>query len=189
MANFYDYMIDIETTGTEPDVSGIIQIAAVKFNIKTQEIDTTSFFDRCLRLPPKRYWDEDTRGWWFGKNRAVYQSLVPRMEDPAVVMKDFHAWILKDSDTEEPRRLWGKPTAFDAAFIESYMKQFQLMNPFHFRYQMDVNTYIRGLANDPLAQLEYRDFQGPAHNAIFDSLHQIGNLFAAVDLHRPTLAV
>jgi oligoribonuclease (3'-5' exoribonuclease) len=186
MADFYDYMIDIETTGTEPDVSGIIQIAAVKFNVKTQQIDSSSFFDRCLRLPPKRYWCEDTRAWWYGRNKSVLDTLIPRMEDPAVVMQDFHAWVMKDSDCDEPRRIWGKPTAFDAAFIESYMKQFQLENPFHFRFQCDVNTYIRGLANDPLAELEYRPFTGPKHNAIFDSLHQIGNLFEAINVHRPS---
>jgi DNA polymerase III epsilon subunit-like protein len=184
MPQFYDYMIDVETTGVHPDENAIIQISAVRFDIRNLTIDTTSMFDRCLRIPKKRFWDEDTRGWWLGKNRDVYQTLVPRMEDPKTVLEAFRDWAVQNSDTEEPRRFWAKPTSFDWPFMQSYFDQFGVQLPFHFRFTMDVNTYIRGLANDPNANLNYREMQGPAHNALFDCLHQIGNLFAAVEHHR-----
>jgi oligoribonuclease (3'-5' exoribonuclease) len=184
MPNFHDVMVDVETTGVRSDENAIIQIAAVKFDLKTQTIDTTSMFDRCLRIPPKRFWDEETRQWWLGKNRDVYQTLVPRMEDPKTVLEAFRDWAVENSDSSEPRRFWAKPLSFDYPFMQSYFTQFNLNFPFHFRFGMDLNTYIRGLANDPNAQLEYRQMQGPAHNALFDVLHQIGNLFEAVEYHR-----
>lgn len=180
---YYDYMVDIETTGVSPDENAIIQIAAVRFDLKTMTIDTKSMFDRCLFMPQKRFWDEETRSWWLGKNRSVFETIGPRMEDPKLVLNAFIDWVVSDSDTEQPRRFWAKPTSFDFPFMQSYYKQFDLPFPFHFRYSMDVNTYIRGMANDPLAELNYRPMTGPAHNALFDVLHQIGNLFAACEVH------
>lgn len=50
-----DVMVDLETTGTSPDETAIIQISAVRFNLLTAEVDP-NVFDMCLTMPPGRYW-------------------------------------------------------------------------------------------------------------------------------------
>lgn len=180
----YDVMLDLETGGLSPDHSPIIQIAAVKFNLKAQSIDSDNMFDRCLLPLPGRYWDEGTRQWWFGKNKAVLDTIRPRMEQPEKVLADFCDWVLDGYDGQEPIRMWSKPSHFDLPMLDSHLKQVGKSTPWHYRYGMDVNSFIRGLANDPNAELNYIEFEGPAHNALVDVLNQIGNLFAAVEHHR-----
>lgn len=186
MGNFKDIMVDIETTGTTPETTSIIQISAVRFNLQEQTLDTESMFDRCLWPAPKRFWDEDTRQWWMGKNLGVYQMIAKRMEDPAAVIKDFRDWAKETDDGEfnEPIRFWSKPTTFDFMFLASYFDQYGHDNPFFYRAACDVNSYIRGLAGDPNANCNIVQFDGAAHNAIIDVLNQIKNLFAAVNHYK-----
>lgn len=180
--NYCDVMVDIETTGTRPDHAAIIQIAAVKFNLKEKKIDTTSFFNRCLLIPPGRYWDEGTRQWWGEQKRSILADIYARMEDPRVVMQALADWA--GYSPIEPLRFWAKPTCFDYSFIASYFTQFDIMNPFHFRYSTDMNSFIRGLANDSAVTTFKTDFVGDAHDAIYDSLNQINALFLATEHYR-----
>jgi len=174
---FYDVMVDVETTGTQPEHTAMIQLAAVRFNLKARAIDTTSMFNRCLLIPAGRFWDEDTRQWWGQQKREVLQDIYSRMEDPAKVMRDFVEWV--GHPGAEPLRFWAKPTTFDYSFVQSYCRQFDVMNPFHFRFATDMNSYIRGLAKDPSLPTFKTDFQGDAHNALFDVINQIDAVFKA----------
>ena len=65
---YSDVMLDIETTGTQPDRAAIIQIGAVKFNLETGAV-SNHFFNRSMELPPWRAWSEDTRSWWMQQKR------------------------------------------------------------------------------------------------------------------------
>lgn len=177
---YYDYMCDVETTGTDPGNSAIIQLAAVRFNLDTREIDTTSMFNRCMFIPPRRYWEEGTRSWWSQQKREILADIYSRMEDPKTVLEDFSEWAL-ESGSEQPLRFWGKPTHFDYAFVQNYLNQFGVYNPFHFRFATDLNSFIRGRANSSKVEQFKSDFQGDAHNALYDCINQIDNLFKAVD--------
>lgn len=165
-------MVDIETTGKDVGNNAILQIAAVKFSLENGTV-SHDFFDRCLLMAPKRYWDEDTRTWW-SKRRDVLESIWARMEDPYVVMKAFVDWA------GPGLKFVGKPTHFDFSFIQNYCMQFGLEMPFHYRYAEDMNSWIRGRywPNDP-PPFEYDlPFDGDAHNGLHDCLHQIKVLFA-----------
>lgn len=167
-----DIMVDLETTGKDVGCNAIIQISAVKFNLQTGEIDH-NFFDRCLLMPERRYWDEDTRNWW-AKRPEVLQAIWGRMEDPAKVMLDFSQW------SGHSHRMWGKPTHFDFSFLQNYFMQYELRMPFHYRYAENMNSWIRGRywPKDP-PEFEYNlPFDGDKHNGLHDCLHQIKVLFA-----------
>lgn len=184
---FFDVMVDIETTGTDPGANAIIQIAAVRFNLETRELDTSSMFNRCLFIPPRRYWDEGTREWWGRQKREILADIYSRMEDPKTVLEAFSQWSL-ESGSDEPMRFWGKPTHFDFSFIQNYMNQFEVYNPYHFGYATDLNSFIRGRANSSKVRDHKVEFQGDAHNAIFDVINQIDSLFKAVDHYTPSAA-
>ena len=180
---FYDVMVDIETTGVKPNTTNIIQIAGVKFNIKERAIDT-NMFDRCLYPLDTRYWQESTRDFWTKTqaNQKVLNEIYSRMEDPQTVLQAFVDWVTEGYDGKEPIRFWGKPTSFDYSFVQSYLDDFGIMNPFHFRMATDMNSYIRGMFQDPtMATFKVDEFHGDAHNAIMDSINQINQLFKATD--------
>lgn len=182
--SFNDVMVDVETTGLNPVDNGMIQIAAVKFNLKERTIDSSSMFDRCLTVPPRRYWDEGTRQWWSQQKRSVLEDIYSRMEEPKVVMQDFANWVGYTPD--EPTRFWAKPIHFDWHFVASYLSDLEIPTPFHFRYACDANSYIRGLAGDPAVESFKVDFQGDAHNALYDVINQINMLFKASDHYEAT---
>lgn len=177
---FYDVMVDIETTGTDPGQNAIIQLAAVRFNLETRELDTASMFNRCMFIPPRRFWDEGTREWWGRQKREVLADIYSRMEDPKIVLEAFSQWSL-EMGSGEPLRFWGKPTHFDYSFVQNYLNQYEVYNPYHFRWATDLNSFIRGRANSSRVENFKSDFQGDAHNALFDVINQIDNLFKAVD--------
>lgn len=172
---FTDCMGDIETTGTDPNSAAIIQICLVKFNLETREI-SPDVFNKCLSMKPRRFWDEDTRKWW-SKMPDTYKSIVSRSEPPEQVIKDMIAWVGRDT-----LRFWGKPITFDFSFIDSYCKDYGLPMPFHWRTARDLNSYIAGLRhNAEHPNTDYLEFEGTAHDAFFDTFHQIKMLFAESD--------
>lgn len=167
-----DIMVDLETTGIGPDRTAVIQIAAVKFDLETQEVEST-FFDRCMRIPPHRSWQEDTRDWWLKQKRSIIEGIFRRMEDPREVMEDFVDWCYPRGSL----RLWAKPSHFEYPFIESYCRDLGLINPFHYREVTDLNSFLRGkYYPEPVAEIDV-PFSGDAHNALHDTLHQIKILF------------
>lgn len=176
----YDVMIDIETTGTNPEHGAIIQLAAVKFDFRSGNVDT-NFFDRALHIPQGRYWDENTREWWGRQKSEILYSIMRRAEDPKKVIEDFIIW-LGGYSPDEPIRVWAKPVTFDVMFLQSYFRQFGFENPWHYRNVIDLNSFLRGRALSSHIPDIHVEMQGDAHNAIFDVLHQIQVAFAAKEL-------
>lgn len=172
-----DCMVDLETTGTDQQFNAIIQIAAVKFNPKTQEI-SHDFFDRCLMIAPNRYWQESCVQWWSERKPSVLQGIMARMEDPATVLT-----ALRDWSGGGGLRMWGKPSHFDHSFLDTYYKQFGMQTPFHFRATNDMNTFIRARywpENPPNWEADI-PFEGEKHNALHDVLHQLKVLFHVME--------
>lgn len=178
--NFNSVMIDVETTGTSPDKTAIIQIAAVRFDLETRTVDSGDMFNRCLSIPPTRYWDEGTREWWGKQKRSILQEIYSRMEDPKTVMTDFSQWALSKQNGQK-LHFWAKPTSFDFTFCQSYFNEFEVYNPFHFREAIDMNSFIRGLGRSSEKREVEVEFAGDAHNAIFDVLNQISVVFKSVE--------
>lgn len=180
MSECYDVMVDIETTGVRPDRHAILQIAAVKFNYETGEVDP-NVFDRCLAIPPTRSWDESTRMWWARQKPSVFQGIIQRAEDPRKVMKEFGQWC--GYCHPEPLRFWAKPISFDYTFIASYFHDFQIEDPFHFTWTVDLNSFLRGRMNTTEKVKVDIPFQGDEHNALFDAIHQVKIALAAREIN------
>lgn len=169
-----DIMVDLETTGTQPEHSNIIQLAAAKFNHRTGEVG--DLFDRCLIPLPSRFWDEDTRKWWSSMPK-VLDGIWSRMEPAHQVLTDFTKFA-QGSPT-----LWAKPVHFEFPFLSSYYRELGLLMPFHFRVAMDQNTFIRSRffpEEAPPIEKEL-DFVGDQHNALHDVLHQIKTVLTAIE--------
>lgn len=167
-----DVGVDLETTSVDPEHGAILQIAAVRFNYQTGAIGPA--FDRCLWMPGNRYWSESTREFW-ARFPETLEGIQARSEDPRLVMESFRDWLIDTGPAMVPQRLWAKPSHFEYPFLQSYSRQFEVELPFHYRNVVDLNSYTRGLADDPGANpIEWDvEFEGEVHNAIDDVLHQI----------------
>lgn len=178
MDNLYtDVMIDIESTGLDPDRSAMIQIAAVKFNLADQTV-SPNIFKRSLSIPHWRHWDEGTRKWW-GHNPELLNKILAAQEDPAVVMREFSDWAIQPGTQ---LRFWSKPTSFDFAFVSSYLKDFNQPAIFDFREANDLNTFLRGIYYpEPIDRSDEPKMSSVAHEALNDTLFQIKLLFHHVN--------
>lgn len=172
MSYYPDVMVDIETTGTSPDRTAMIQIAAVRFNKDTGEVDP-NYFEGYLTMPKHRFWDEGTRNWWLGQKQEVLIGILEKAKPWEVTMEDFRNWVLQNPSPV----FWGKPTHFDFSFIASYFNDLGWSNPFHYRFANDMNSFIRALwftlgKTPPNLEAEL-EFVGDAHNAVWDTFHQV----------------
>lgn len=173
-----DVMVDVETTGTDPARTNMMQLAALKFNYDTGDIGPV--FNRCLAPAPFRGWDEGARDFWNKPDlRPIYHSIIGRMEDPRQVMEDFHYWAQENSSRDI--RFWAKPITFDWNFVADYCRQFDLPMPFQYRMARDLNTYISARAGgvEPTAMLDWITAPGNEHDALHDCVVQTKRLFAA----------
>lgn len=173
-----DVMVDIETTGTNPQFGNIIQIAAMQFNYETGAIGPA--FNRCLAFAPNRFYSEGTRKWWLDGKREILTSIIDRMEDPRTVMEGYQQFILNSGSK---LRFWSRGT-FDWAFIASYCEQFEIEMPHNFWEARDLRTFLagmRGTAEEPNMKWCANGVKGSAHDALFDVVVQLKQLFFAKD--------
>lgn len=182
--DFPDTMIDLETTGTDASHAAIIQISAVRFNFETGAIDP-NIFDGYLTMAPGRFWDEDTRTWWYSTNKDLFAEIQSKGQDPGGVFRAFADWAWQAGGAGQ--RLWAKPVSFEWPFIQSYAREFNVTLPFHFRDAVDLNSFCRGVAHDPGARPFEKslEFQGTEHNAIDDVMHQIRAALLVRHMVRP----
>lgn len=186
METYYtDIMIDIETTGLQPDRNAILQIGAVKFNLQERTV-CPGFFNESLSMPAFRHWDRGTLEWWAKQPPEVYTNIVRRQRPFKDVMQEFQQWTLpsKALNPKNGYRFWSKPTHFDYMFISSYFADCDLVNTFSYRDATDMNSYIRGLyAPQPVDMNFEKSIKhgGAAHDALNDIFYQLKVLFAHCD--------
>jgi DNA polymerase III epsilon subunit-like protein len=172
-AYFQHIMCDIETTGVKPDRNHIIQICAVRFNLKTGEYDP-NLFEVCLN-PNTASWrsqDPSTMTWWQDPERQpIYDSIIEKSLDSKIAIQAFAHWLGK-----ERLVFWGNRNGFDYMFLQSYFADCGVPFPFKFWDSKDLLSYTEGLcngANVPFIKKSSLEFVGQKHNAIDDTLHQL----------------
>jgi DNA polymerase III epsilon subunit-like protein len=166
---FTDCMVDIETTGLQPDKAAIIQIGAVPFRYDDMAIDTKSMFKQSLTMPRDRFWTDNTQEFWLGQNREVYFKIMGEARYYREVILEFHAWAVAKPNM----RFWCKGLNFDWNFIESYFIDHDLAMPFNFREAKDLRSFISGRYDKPGAYEPDVDRVGSHHDALSDCLTQL----------------
>jgi len=171
-----DCMVDLETTGVTPDRSGILQIAAVKFNLNDRTV-SPDFFNASLDLPAHRHWDMDTLAWWKKDKKAVLQDIMASAKPWRDVILEFNNWLYVTPNL----KFWSKPTHFDYMFLASYFRDNNMLNPFHYNNCNDMKSFLEGIHYpNPVPKIEVETV-GAAHNALNDCFWQLKTVFAHLD--------
>lgn len=177
------WMVDIETTGLEPNRNAILSIGLLRFDYNTFEATADGIYER-IAIPAGRVWDADTEKWWHQQSPEAYNEAVysGARENPDVIVY----YIAK---TVKPGSyFWSKPAHFDYPFVASYMKDYlsnNVKNPFNYRKVIDVRSYITGMGPSAvLAADSYEKMNAsqPNHMPINDCLYALGMLRAAKTL-------
>lgn len=172
---YTDIMVDIETTGLDPEHAAIIQIGAVPFNYETGEIETDNMFCKSLTMPVKRFWTSGTDKFWLQDNREVYMSIMAKAEPYRGVIDSFYQYACK---LDPKVRFWSKGH-LDWTMIESYMLAAGYPMPFDFRQCKDMRSFIAGLNGTGQYEDPEVERVGDYHNALHDCLTQLKQLFKA----------
>lgn len=170
---FYDFMVDLETTGTNPDRHCILQAAIVAFDWERGRIGPSVSVN--MEMPAWRSWDEDTRNWWARQDPAVFAAVTENPIHPFAGAKILSDFVRAHSGALGGPRMWAKPLSFEFPFVASLMRDANLDNPFFFRDAIDMQSFIRGSRFNPAANAFDREvpFVGDAHSALDDVYHQI----------------
>jgi hypothetical protein len=165
-----DFMIDIETLGTDPS-SVILSIGAVMFDIETGEM-IDDFYEEISPKQPGRYVDIDTVRWWVERDPAVFLSITSASMELDTALTGLHAFVTWSGvnvidETRSRKRVWAKPPKFDAAMLENAFQQCSIPVPWDHRELMDLRTYMSLYHGErPLFSLEV---EGKKHNALHDA--------------------
>lgn len=166
---YTDVMVDIETTGLQPDAAAIIQIGAVPFRYDDLKIDVANMFKRSLSMPKTRYWSDGTDRFWLEQNKEVYFKIMADCLPWEQVMREFHAW----SVARPGIRFWCKGLNFDWSFLSSYYLNMNMDMPYDFRQAKDLRSFISGLYGTSEYKEPEFDRVGDYHDALSDCLNQI----------------
>lgn len=170
-----DIMVDVETTGTSPDRNGIIQLGAVKFNLEDKTVNH-DFFKQSVYIMPHRSWDQGTIEWWNKTNAELLREILRDGIPAKDAFSSFIDWVKKDTFSA---KFWSKPSHFDYMFVDSHLKDCNLVSPFKYWDAKDSGSHLHGLHwPNKVPDLRHKlSDTGVAHDALNDCLSQIENLF------------
>lgn len=170
---YTDLMLYIETIGINPGV-GIIQIAAVPFNVNTGKVSKNTFskaINMQHQIDNGFNFNVSTLKWWRRTNNELFKTLSESSLTYNIVGKEFQSYF-KTLDNHKDIRVWGNSARFDIGIVQGWYRRaigydFQ---PFWNTWkEMDVRT-ISTLKPDIKASTK---FIGEKHNALDDCRHQI----------------
>lgn len=166
-----DAMLDLEAMGTGPNAA-IVAIGAVKFDLRTLQIDDNTFY-RVVDLKSSVVYggtiDASTVIWWMQQSDEARLDLVKNGVNLWDAIRAFTAW-LDNTMQAENTRIWGNGADFDNIILASAYKNTGMARPWNFRNNRCYRT-VKNLFPSIKPQRT-----GTHHNALDDALSQAGHL-------------
>lgn len=160
-----DVMVDNETLATTADAV-ILSIGAVKFDLKTGEIDNDGFYRSISiesNLDYKRRISEDTLIWWMKQDVAAQAVFHEAKETLATALSEFSDWLGTSNYT-----MWSNGADFDIPMLAHAYTQIGMETPWKFWNTKCFRTY----KNLPGAKDIRVPPLGVKHNALSDAYQQ-----------------
>lgn len=179
--DFEDFMLDLESTGTNPGVHAITSFAFLPF--KFAQDGTMNFgqpFTIRVGIPSTRRIDAETTIFREAEGVDEAESVLTRYT-PREALSIIQDWI---EEFDGIPTIWARPTKFDIAFMESYFTEYRLEMPWHYRDSIDVRSWIRGLLGE-----ELYDQHWPSIKAAADVMLQAEDPIKDRALNKPHAAI
>lgn len=194
MRYFNHFMVDVETTGTRPDLNHVVEIAAIAFDYDTREQHPEPFIIKLTKQgQPNRVVEASTIEWWKRQAPAVrlgvFENFIRQDLRLADQLREMHDWVFRVSDPNKPKIFWAKPVSFDYMFLQGLFKDAQVDFPFPaFWLTNDMRSHCMGLvapfgASYEEVEEEYHSYKPPrtnAHSSLADVQWQLDWLKAVI---------
>lgn len=166
---------DIETDGPIPGPHSMLSFASAAYRADKTLVAT---FEANLRELPDAMGHPETMAWWKTQPEA-WAAARSNLQDPAVVMPAYVAWVKKLPGTAV---FVAYPAGFDFLFVYWYLIRFAGESPFSFS-ALDVKTYAMAVLKKEYRQSVKRNMPRHwfdplphTHRALDDAIEQ-GALF------------
>lgn len=176
MTPMTDISIDLETLSTRPNAA-ILSIGASEFNRYTGDTGRRMYAEIELNSAIKHgHVDGSTLAWWMGQDekakRVFGGDQYTKMSLPTAL--DLLTQFYRQSQSD---KVWGNGSSFDITILESAYIACGFKAPWQYWNVRDMRTIV-----DLAAELGFDKssvpFEGTAHNAADDAVHQ-GKVIAA----------
>lgn len=130
-------MTDIEADGKCPGLSSMLSFATAAFDINKNLVGT---FEANLELLDGAEPHTETMSFWqeSAANRAAYATTRVNVQNPAIVMPRYIAWLKQLPGTPI---FVGYPAMYDFKWIDYYCVKYLGSNPYSFSRAIDVKSY------------------------------------------------
>lgn len=157
-------MVDLETMGTAAG-SPIISLGAAVFTANS--LVDTFYIDISLQsnFDLGRYPDAATVLWWMQQSDSARDS-ISKAKDAVTLAEGMEAFKVFCAQ-HDVKYMWGNGATFDNTIIASSCRDAKVDYPISFRGDMCFRTVKNSY---PHLDIE---FQGTAHNAVDDAVHQV----------------
>ena len=172
MEEFNHIMLDLETMGNTSN-SVIVSIAAVPFNLESNEVSAHCFyelvdFQSCLDVGLTV--NASTVLWWMQQNDDARKELYKPKNPAESIHKALNDLYSFFREFNKDVQVWGNGARFDLGLLEDAYRACNYHEmPWDFRKERDVRTLV-SLA--PQIK-ETTPFKGTEHHPIDDCIHQI----------------
>ena len=188
---YNQFMIDIETTGVQPDLNHIVEIAVVPFAMMPNFIEISPLeYHLKFKLnfnQKNRTSDPQTLIWWDKQSKEIRDNVFSHFLDPnlnnANTLLELAKFIttLSKGDTQ----FWSKPNSFDFMFTQSIFKDFQIIFPFKYWMAKDMAGFCSGISFVKQNTLDYMIYKPKvregAHDGMNDCYFQLEWLENAIE--------
>jgi len=155
-------MIDLETLDTKPSAA-FITVGACQFDPDTGEIGKTFYkrVDWGGAMDGGRTVSPETLKWWLAQSDGAREEICKDGEPLQIVLDDLRGFLGRGAI------VWGNGATFDISILEHAYK---FKAPWQFWNVRDVRTIVD--LSSHLVDKRTLKFQGTAHNALDDAVHQ-----------------
>ena len=177
------FMVDIETTGTSPDLNHIVEICVVPFGIGNNFIEVSEpQYHLKFKLnhnQKQRKYDQQTMIWWEKQSKEIADHVFSNFFDESIDNSQvlLQLAIFVGALTKGDTMFWSKPNSFDFMFMQSIFKDYQVIFPFKYWMAKDLAGFCCGISFVNQKTLDYRIY-GPmkrigAHDSMNDCYFQL----------------
>ena len=180
---FNHFMVDLETTGLNSTVNGIINFGIVPFCLLTYSHAPA---EECLSLycdPTDKVWDDATLLWHQESNTSFFKfwHAMPEKLNPmqlAIAVEEYVKRRVLQLPRDTQIYFWAKPAHFDWPFVDELFGNHSIKNPWHYRNVICMNSFLHG------AIPGYVPMAGTLHTAFDDAIDQVNTVI--INLRRYT---